>query len=184
MLAVTFTGFFLLFLPCWSEGSQSIIDRLFHYSAPARRYGMGLFIPEWGKFTIPYLAAACLFPFFIRKMELVRQILLGMLFFLVFTPIIGIQYFVLPIAFGTLRPSKWFFIYSVVGTFFILGSPVNLHVEWLSLVRGNYLWASAAAWFVAECLRTMPSSPQASARTHGGQTQFRGNSQFRGHITY
>ena len=158
LLAGTVAGFLLLFLPYWVEGKEGILRLLFHITPPPRRYGVALFFPGWAMYKAPFLAAACLFPLMIRKKDLLSQCLLGMLFFLVFTPIIGIQYFVLPVALGALRPSKWFFLYTLIGTLFILGSPVNLHVLWLAFVRGNYLWAVAAVWFVAELKRPVDPS--------------------------
>jgi hypothetical protein len=77
-----------------------------------------------------------------------------MLFFLAFITGISVQYFVLPIALGVLRPSKEFLLYSAAATFFLLGNVDNVYVPGFHLLGLNVVWLSVIYWFALEMKRS------------------------------
>ena len=97
-----------------------------------------------------FIIGMFVFPFFLKSNDIIRQCLLGMLFFLVFTTGICHQYFVLPVALAALRPSKGFLFYSLAGSLCILGFFHGVYVPMLHLLRLNLIWIVAIFWFAAE----------------------------------
>lgn len=151
--------FMLLFVPYWSVGSKGIIQNVFLYSSRVGSYGISsLFKLPLLKYL--FILGLFIYPFYIKSQDIIKQCLLGVLFFLVFTTGAGIQYFVLPIAFGTLRPSKGFIFYSVVTTLFILGSPDNVHMPIFSYFSWNIVWIGAIYWFITEMYKVSISFQQ------------------------
>ena len=97
-----------------------------------------------------FIPSLFIFPLLITNKDIIKQCLLGMLFFLVFTTGIAVQYFILPIALGTLRPSKGFSFYTFAATLFILGHYDDLFIPILHMFAWNIVWLTAIAWFIAE----------------------------------
>lgn len=101
-----------------------------------------------------------LFPFYIRGQDLLKQCLLGILFFLTFTTGIGPHYFMLPLALGALRPSMGFLLYSLAGTLFLLGLQGNIDFilfQWnhgsyfgIGYFQWNLMWLASVYWFLSE----------------------------------
>ena len=95
-----------------------------------------------------------MFGLFLKDKDIIRNCLLGMLFFLTFTTGIAIQYFVLPIALGALRLSREFLLYSFATTLFLLGNRDNVFVPGFHMLGGNIVWLSAIYWFALEMKRS------------------------------
>jgi hypothetical protein len=150
LFGVSAVGFLALFIPYWSE-ADSIVKRVFLFGGlpgeyPAE-YGLRSLFPFEGLKYL-FLAGVFLFPFLMRSKDLVTRCLSGMLFYLAFNYATGIQYFVLPIAFGALRPDKGFIVYTILASLFILGSPVNVNIPVLSLLSWNIVWVGVVYWFL------------------------------------
>ncbi len=149
LFAISSLIFMLFFVPYWNIGSKRIIQNVFLYSSNVGLYGISsLFKLSLLKYL--FILGLFIYPFYIKSQDITKQCLLGALFFLVFTTGIGVQYFVLPIAFGTLRPSKGFIFYSIVTTLFILGSPDNVHIPIFHYFGWNIVWIGAIYWFIIE----------------------------------
>jgi hypothetical protein len=143
--SLTVAIFLSTFIFYWATGSQAIISQVFMYGGLGERYGITsiIRIPEL-KYLL--IAGLLIYPFFIKEREMLEQFLLGFLFFITFTTGIGIQYFVLPIAFGALRPSNGFLLYTFIATIVILGSGDNLHIFGFSFFPMNAIWICATVW--------------------------------------
>ena len=86
----------------------------------------------------------------------VRALLIAMLLFVVLTPGFGTQYFILPIALGTLTRGWGFWLYSLVAAVHILGSPVS--VAWLPATHPNVVWLAAILWLAHELTSRVPKA--------------------------
>jgi hypothetical protein len=141
--------FLSMFLPYWDESGKRIIDNVFKYGSQTKVYGItSLFmLPNLKNLFVP---AMCLFPLFLKSKDIIAQCLLGMLFFLTFTTGIAVQYFVLPVALGALRPSKYFLLYTLLASFYILGSWDNVFIRYFHLFQWNVVWIGVICWFIAE----------------------------------
>ncbi len=168
--------FLSLFLPYWDTGSKGIIWNVFGYPSAVGAYGItSLF--RFPPLKYAFIAGMFIFPLFLKSKDIVKQCLLGMLFFLTFTSGIAIQYFVLPVALGALRPSRGFLFYSLVGSLFILGCTYNVFVPIFHLFRWNIVWIGAICWFAAELHnikqagRAMPETTQKAAAARPVRTR-------------
>jgi len=146
--------FLSLFIPYWSEGKKGIIKWVFMYSGGYTTvYGIPTLIKlrylKWA-----FIAGMFIFPLFLKSKDIIRQCLMGMLFFMTFTTGISIQYFILPIALGALRPSKGFLLYSLAAGLFTIGSGNNVAIPLLEeIVTWNIVWVASVFWFIAEFQR-------------------------------
>ncbi len=146
-LALSVALFLASFLPYLNspEALDGIIHNVFLYSADQRfPYGLRLFLNV--NYTPLFIGALFLFPFALRNPNLLKRCLFGVLFFLTFTPGYGIQYYVLPIALGALAPSDGFWLYTISGTLFMLGSYLNVNL--LNHLPPTVVWATAVYWFI------------------------------------
>jgi hypothetical protein len=101
-----------------------------------------------------FIVGMFVFPLLLKSKDIIRQCLMGMLFFMTFTTGISIQYFILPIALGALRPSKGFLLYSLAATLFTIGSGNNVAVPLLEeIVTWNIVWVASIFWFITEFYR-------------------------------
>jgi hypothetical protein len=165
LFAVSVCIFLVMFLSYWgceSKGiiknpdgstfessSEGIILNVFRYSSTVGIYGItSLFYFPPLKYV--FIVGMFIFPLFLKSRDIVRQCLLGMLFFLAFTSGVSIQYFILPIALGALCQSKGFLFYTLVGSLFVLGDVNNVFVPGFHLFRWNIVWIGAICWFAAE----------------------------------
>ncbi len=141
--------FLSMFIPYWEESGKSIIENVFKYGSLTKVYGItSLFMaPKLKNLFVP---AMCIFPLFLKSKDIIAQCLLGMLFFLTFTTGIAVQYFVLPVALGALRPSKYFLLYILLASFYILGSWDNVFIRNFHLFQWNVVWIGVICWFIAE----------------------------------
>jgi hypothetical protein len=145
--------FLALFIPYWNSGKEGIIRNVFMYSSGVGMYGItSLFNLPQLKYL--FIIGLFVFPLFLKNRDIIQQCLLGMLFFLTFTSGIAIQYFVLPIAIGSLYPSKGFLFYSLAASVFILGNSDNLFVPGFHLFGWNVVWVGATYWFFSELMRS------------------------------
>jgi hypothetical protein len=149
LFAVSVVIFLSLFIPYWNTGRHGIIENVFGYGAKVGVYGVtSLF--EMAQLKYLFISALFIFPFFLKGTDIIARCLLGTLFFLSFTTGISIQYFVLPVALGAIRPSKLFILYTFVTSCFLLGSPDNLFLPGFNLFRWNIVWIAVVCWFIAE----------------------------------
>jgi hypothetical protein len=153
LLAVSSTIFLALFVPYWDQGRHGIIQNVFLYSSTVGSYGVSS-LCHFPPLKYAFIAALFVFPYLLRGEDLIRKFLVCVLFFLVFTTGIGEQYFVLPVAFGALRPSKGALVFTVTAGIFLLGSRNNLNLYPFSCFSINLVWLGAAYWFVAEVSET------------------------------
>ena len=149
LFGVTAAVFFALLAVYWNVGKEDIVSHVLLYSSYRLPYGISTLF-EWRGLKWLFVGGLVVFPFFIRKYPVERQLLLMMLFFLVFTTGVGVQYFILPVALGALRPSKGFYLYTLVTTLFLLGSYYNLHIQALSFIPWNAVWMAGVIWFGLE----------------------------------
>ncbi len=152
LLALAIGVFLLSFIPYWHEGKENIIHHVLLYKSREGRYGLTSFF-NFPRLRELFILGVVLYPLSLKKKDILQECLLGALFFLVFTSGIGIQYFVLPIIFGALRPSPAFLLYSCMTTLFILGMPLNLYVKTFQLIPfygWNMVWVAAIFWFIKE----------------------------------
>jgi len=147
LIALSFALFGATFIPYWQKGSEGIIRYVFLYASSPGVYGITSLV-DLGVLKYLFMIGAVVFPLLLRGDDVVEHCMISGLFFLVFTTGIGVQYFVLPIAFAALRPSKEFLIYTIVTTMFLLGSPVNLATPGFNALRINVVWMAAVYWFV------------------------------------
>jgi hypothetical protein len=143
-------------LPFAGGGAIGIARNVFAYGGVVGEYGVTSLHPALALPVATVILRAMLVLAFLllairSPTDPIRAILVGVLLFLVLTPGFGTQYFVLPIAFGALRPSKWFWLYTLVATWHILGSPVELGL--VPATHPDVVWIVAIAWFAAELLR-------------------------------
>ena len=156
----------MLFIPYWKTGSKGIIDNVFQYGSHFGCYGVtSLFsMPELRYLFIP---AMFIFPLFLKGRDIIAGCLLGTLFFLTFITGIGIQYFVLPVALGAIRPSRFFLVYTLCASFFILGNNNNVFIPVFHLFGWNVVWVGVICWFVAEMKLNRQSASHIELRESG-----------------
>lgn len=145
--------FLLSFIPHLNKESwDAIVNNAFLYSSSTNWYGTTFLIKLS---CLKYLFLLGLLWFSYRRIsdDLIDRALCGMLFFLTFTTGLGIQYFVLPIALGALRPSPAYVIYSIVCGLFLLGSGSNCHLPGFNCLNINLVWLAVAYWFVSTQFR-------------------------------
>lgn len=149
LFAVSVLLFFALFIPYWTTGSEGIIQNVFLYSSRVGSYGISsLFYLPALKYM--FVLGLFLFPLFLKSDDIIKQCLLGMLFFMAFTTGMGVQYLILPIAFAALRPSRGFMLYTLTASLFILGYKNNVCLPVLKSLKWNFIWAAALYWFIVE----------------------------------
>jgi hypothetical protein len=152
LFVVSVCLFLVLFIPYWSAGKENIFKNVFMYSSSVGIYGItSLFkLPQ---LRYLFIIGMFVFPLFLGNRGIIHQCLLGFLFFITFTSGMSIQYFVLPIAIGSLCPSKGFLFYCLAASMFILGSKYNIFVPGLDLYW-NIVWLGAIYWFFSELIRS------------------------------
>jgi len=144
---ITVVLFLLSFIYYWIGGSQGIISHVFMYGGISGIYGVTSFI-KFPALKYIFVAGLLVYPLIIQNRDIVDQLLLGSLFFLTFTTGIGIQYFVLPVVFGALRPSNWFLLYTFITSIVIIGAVENLDLFGFSFFSFNAVWICALFWFI------------------------------------
>jgi len=120
---VPYLVFALSFLP-YLASFQSIRSHVLEHSGLRGLYGSDALllipgVPDWVPMAV-FVLAAGLAVFVFRNIELGRASLLLFLVILIFAPGISCQYFVWPIALGSLYPGPGYLLYSVVASASIL----------------------------------------------------------------
>ena len=144
--------FLALFIPYWDTGKEGIIRNVFMYSSGVGGYGI-VSLLNFPQFKYLFIIGMFIFPLFLGNRDIIRQCLLGFLFFMTFTSGMSIQYFVLPIAIGALFPSKGFLLYCLTVTECLLINRNNICLPGLHLSL-NIIWFSAIYWFVSELIQS------------------------------
>jgi hypothetical protein len=160
MFMISVIVFLAMFVPYWKEGSKGIIDNVFQYGSGSGAYGISSLV-DWPNLRYLFIPAMFIFPIFLKGRDIIANCLLGALFFLTFATGISIQYFVLPVALGALRPSKLSMVYNLVASLFILGSIDNVHLPVFHLFQWNVVWVAVTCWFVAEMLSNRQTAKDA-----------------------
>jgi len=149
LFIVSVIVFLLLFIPYWKTGSKGIIEHVFKYSSFSGSYGLtSLFAMPQLKYF--FIVAMFFFPLYLKSRDIIAQCLLGMLFFLTFTTGFAAQYFVLPVALGAIRPSKFLLFYTFAASVLFLGSDNITAIPGFHLLKLNVVWVAAICWFIAE----------------------------------
>lgn len=147
---------FLLLLPYFPHALSSIINNLFLYSYIQPNYGFPNLLKYLNlNFLIkPYLylfiITFFILPFLLKGRSLLKRMLLGTLFFIAFTPGIGDQYFILPIALAVLDQNYWFVLYSIFTSLYLFGSSAQFNINFFKIFTNNYIWLISLFWFVHE----------------------------------
>lgn len=162
LFSLALAAFLLILFPFFIFSGEQIIKRVFLYGGTEGLYGMTYFIGNifsgsifagpglYQIYKVVFLLGFLAFVFFIRPKDIARGVLLSMLFFLTFTSGIGAQYFMLPIAFGVLFPTRWFYLYSMAVTLFFLGSADELNIYTFKIFEWNTVWLFVILWFFSE----------------------------------
>ena len=149
LFIVSIIVFLVLFIPYWKTGSKGIIEHVFKYGSYSGVYGLtSLFaLPQLKYF---FIVAMFFFPFYLKSRDIITRCLLGTLFFLTFTTGFAVQYLILPVALGTLRPTKYFLLYTFAASILVLGNDNNVFIPGFHLLKLNIIWIAVICWFIAE----------------------------------
>jgi len=149
LFIVSVIVFLSLFIPYWKTGSTGIIEHVFKYGSFSGGYGLtSLFMIPQLKYV--FILAMFIFPLFLKSKDIIAQCLLGMLFFLTFTTGFAVQYFVLPVALGAIRPSKFLLFYTLAASALFLGNDNITAIPGFHLLKLNVVWVAVICWFISE----------------------------------
>nr|MBN1228268.1 hypothetical protein [Anaerolineae bacterium] len=151
LLIAASAGVFVLTLLPYMSGPTAqgnILQNVFLYTSAVGHYGFSrLLVPGFTRWV--FIAGLIVYPFLLTSPDMIRRLLLGMLFFLAFTTGLADQYLVLPIALAALRPSRGFGIYTLVTTLYLLlGSGVNIALPGARFVPVDLVWVVVSGWFI------------------------------------
>jgi len=110
----------------------------------------------WALFRNVFAAFTGLFALVARNKDIARSCLIVTLFFFTFTTGIAPQYFMYPLVFGVLYPSKWFVLFSFVTGVFLTGHWDELQYVPFQVVNYTTVWITVVLWFLAELGRMFP----------------------------
>ncbi len=149
LFIVSVIVFLLLFIPYWETGSKGIIENVFKYGSFSGAYGVtSLFAFPHLKYL--FIAGMFIFPLVLKSKDIIAQCLLGMLFFLTFTTGFAAQYFVLPVALGAIRPSRFLLFYTLAASILFLGNDNMTAIPGFHLLKLNVAWVAVICWFISE----------------------------------
>jgi hypothetical protein len=150
---IMFLMSFLIFLSCFlvyiPEGRHGILQNVLFYSAKSG-YGLQVLFPMWISLPIFILFMISL-PFAAKYyFNFTQPIGMELSFVALLSSIIGIaeQYFILPIFFGSIFSSSWYWLYTIAATFFLLGSPNNLNIPHIPSIW-NVVWITSTGWLLS-----------------------------------
>jgi hypothetical protein len=164
LFAVSVVIFLSLFIPYWKTGSEGIIRNVFQYGSMSGHYGVTSLI-TWSKLRYLFILALFVFPLFLKSRDIIVQCLLGVLFFLTFTTGIAVQYLVLPVALGALRPSKSFLFYTLAASVLVIGSEQNAFIPGFQFFPWNVVWVAVICWFIVEMRLDRQAEVEIPAKT-------------------
>jgi hypothetical protein len=154
MFLVSVLVFMAAFLPFLPEGASGIVRNVFMYQAVAS-WGLARWLPKLLIMTVfyecmilsPFIAKKYLSLSQARSMEFSGVALLALIFG------IGKQYFIIPIIFGSIFFSNWYWIYTFVATCCLFGSYALSHFSIidnpLSSAFWNIVWLAALGWLLS-----------------------------------
>lgn len=143
-------AFLLTFAPQILSNADDVLNNVFYYQGHIGIYGLSSLIAPSFAFIIFYsiMGLFVIFNKELLKYSLPKSINFIFVSFLTFTHGIGEQYFLLPILWGSIYRSKWFWIFSAAAGLFLVGSGNNLNLpgipEWW-----NGVWLAAVGWFMS-----------------------------------
>ncbi len=160
--------FFLSFLPFIEGALGPMKDTMNRYGGILGTYGISyiafmycgqcsisiLGMNFWVFLRNIFMVLMIVYIYFNRHKDIARSSLLMTLFFYTFTSGIAPQYFVYPLVFGALFPSKWFLLYSVVTSIFLMGHWDELNITALQTINYNTVWITVVLWYISELIRT------------------------------
>jgi hypothetical protein len=149
LLAISIAGFLAMFIPYWQTGSRGIIRNVFSYGSLSGYYGITVWF-DYPELKYLFIPAMVIFPFVLKGRDIIAHCLLGVLFFLTFTTGFGVQYFILPVAIGAIRPSRFSLFYTIAAGALLLGNSNNVFIPGFHLLRLNTAWIMIICWFVSE----------------------------------
>lgn len=154
MMAASVVVFLLAFVPYLPEGKEGIIHTVLFYKSAVSIYGLGRLLPNMAAAPIFY-GLMLLMPFLAKdylRIPMAKAMELSFVAMLALIYGIGKQYFLLPIIWGSVFGSGWYWAFSAMATMFILGNPESkIHVPYLSNLPGqwNQVWLVAMAWMLS-----------------------------------
>lgn len=143
-------AFLLTFAPHILVNADGVLNNVFYYQGHIGIYGLSSLISPSFAFILFY----CIMGFIVvfnkelLKSPLPKSINFIFVSFLTFTHGIGEQYFLLPVLWGSIYRSKWFWIFSIAAGLFLLGSGNNLNLPGIP-AWWNGVWLAAAGWFLS-----------------------------------
>jgi hypothetical protein len=161
---IVFASTFLPYLP---DGAEGVARNVIGYRSASGFYGLSLLLSGPAALFL-FVAAMGVLPWLADRLALVApaRLELAAVSLLVLIPGFGGQYLLVPILFGSVRPSRWFVLYSVVAGwatargFGLLGGP-----PWVILLLAT--WATAVAWLLSYVIRRARADADATLRTRG-----------------
>jgi hypothetical protein len=146
LFALTGVTFIATFIPYLPEGGPGIVRNVFGYSGLHGFYGLSSLLSSDLAAAVCIATLAAL-PLAGRRLglDLARCMRLSSVAMLAVIFGIGEQYFLIPILFATPFGGRWYWIYSLVATVFLLASPNNVHLIDLP-PPWNAVWVVALAW--------------------------------------
>jgi len=156
MMAAAGGVFLLSFLPYLPEGQEGILQNVLLYRSNSGQYGLGL-LPFPALTMIIFLGSMAILPVILKRMNNPPSINLALIniVFLLVIPGMGVQYFVLPLAWGALYPLRGYWIFTTLATIFILSSGANLQLinfpPFMLYLLLLLVWWSVLVWVTDLC---------------------------------
>lgn len=156
LMAGAVAVFLISFLPYLADGgAQGIIAHVFLHKGVTGVYGLGTFLPAWINYPL-FLGAIAALPLVekhLRGAQPVKSLEHSFVSFLALVPGIGEQYFLLPAAWASIAPTRWYWIYTACASLFLAASKYNVKLlifldPWRGLLW-NIVWAAVMLWFAA-----------------------------------
>lgn len=143
--------FLLSFLPFLPEGKDGILNGVLLYRGAPINYGLSALFPAKMVFPI-FIGMMVVLPMYSRKkmnLPLVKAMELCFVSFLVLTPGISVQWFILPIIWGSISRSRMFWIYTFLMSIALIGSKTNINLISIPQYFINVVWISLVAWLMS-----------------------------------
>lgn len=148
---VVLAASFIVYLPAGADG---ILNNVLLYTSSHWQYGLSTVMPRIVVMLI-FMVVSVILPYIARhklKLSLETSMTFAFVSFLAFAPGIAVQYFLLPVLFGSIQISVPFFGYCLLTTYFLLGNPDNLALP--IPFNWNIAWIGCAAWFIHNFIKS------------------------------
>lgn len=162
-LAASIAVFALTFLPYWRTGSDGIISNVLLYASIPGYFGLSSILPRQYVYAI-FACVMILLPWLLRDLGVPRLEAFALIFlaFIVFTPGVGWQYFLLVLLTGLVLPLWGYIAFSLSATAWILGQSVDgLGLSFIPYWP-NFVWLVAVLWLGDSLYKTIRLSSQSS----------------------